>query len=179
MTLASAKNQRYQRITLIGFRGAGKTTLAKRLASLLNWRYISIDQLIEQESGIAIAELVKQKGWDTFRRIESEVIEKSAGERGIVIDCGGGVVERKENMRWLVPKSLVVWVDAPPEIIYRRLKEIGDRPLLNQKDLKADIVENYFRRLPFYRRYGMIRVDTAEQSVAEICEHILKKFKSA
>lgn len=168
-----------ERLVLIGFRGSGKTTLARQLARLLNWNYLSTDDGIAARAGCSIADFVKKEGWPPFRLIEKEVIRETAEARQAVIDCGGGVVEDPSNMEILAKNALVVWVDAPVEDIYRRLREERNRPLLSAKDLRSDLAENYRRREPLYRRCARLYVNTAETPAEECCRRILEELRAA
>jgi shikimate kinase len=167
----------YQRIVFIGYRGTGKSTLAKLLAERIGWEYISTDRLIEHASGMKISQLVNQQGWPGFRRVEKQVIQKIKEQKQVIIDCGGGVVEDTENMQNLISGSLVVWLDAALTDIYERIaSEAGERPLLSQTDLRQDIEFNYSRRLPQYNKYGKLHLNSSEKTVEEICQLILKEI---
>lgn len=157
---------------LIGFRGGGKTTLGRALAQRLGWDYVSTDAQIEAASGNTIPEIVARDGWPAFRQWERQVIAGLQDRIGAVIDCGGGVIEDARNLAALAPRSLIVWVDAAPAVILRRLRTAGDRPLLNQDNLETDIAENYRRRAPLYRQYSDLRVDTSDAPVEELCGEI-------
>ncbi len=162
------------RIVLIGFRGAGKTTIARQLADCLNWRYISTDEQVEHYAGRRIKQLVEQEGWQMFRQMEHAIINRVSREQQAVIDCGGGVVEDPENMRLLSRSSLIVWVDADISDLYQRLKSQNDRPLLSEQDLKSDIDLHYRDRESLYGHYGQIYVNTSRESTEAICQKILQ-----
>ncbi len=166
----------YQKIVLIGFRGAGKSTLAKALAEALQWDYISLDQEIEQAVGMPISRIVEQYGWEFFRKKETEMVQKYAGKQNVIIDCGGGIIENPHNMKLLTPGSFVVWVDARLEDIHTRLRQAGDRPLLNQSNPEADVEINYQRREPLYRQYAHLRVNTSVETPAQIVRRILQEI---
>ncbi|MBN2364772.1 MAG: shikimate kinase [Calditrichaeota bacterium] len=164
----------YSRIVLIGFRATGKTTLALRLGSRLRWACSSTDEMVEERTGRSISEIVKEEGWEKFRELEHQVIHELAEKTGIIIDCGGGIVEHKTNIDLLKPGALMVWVDAElSDIIQRLINNPGIRPLLNQKDPETDVQANYRKRLPLYRLYGKLRVDTSHESLDEICDRVL------
>lgn len=165
------------RIVLIGFRATGKSTIARRLSDLLRWDYFSTDREVEERSGLSIAALVKEYGWDYFRQQESFVIQKAVGKSQVIIDCGGGVVEDKKNMERLGQRALVVWVDADRDDIKNRMVNEKDlRPLLNQPDILSDIEVNYIRRIPLYRKYSRVKVNSSRQSLEDMCDEILKKL---
>ena len=162
-----------ERIVLIGFRGSGKTTIGKELSRMLKWEYISTDNLVELQINFSISDFVKKEGWPTFRRLEKEMIRRLEETMGVVIDCGGGVVEDPQNMACLEENSLIVWVDAALQDILARLQNNASRPLLNQADLQQDIEYNYRRREPFYRRYSRLRVNTSRLGLPSACEEII------
>jgi shikimate kinase len=165
------------RIVLIGFRATGKSTIARRLSDLLRWDYFSTDREVEERSGLSIAALVKEYGWKYFRQQESFVIQKAVGESQVIIDCGGGVVEDEKNMERLSHRALMVWVDSDLDDIKNRMADEKDRrPLLNQQEMQADIELNYERRLPLYRKYSRLKVNSSRQSLEKICNEILKNL---
>jgi shikimate kinase len=169
-----------QRLVLIGFRGAGKSTLAAELASRLTMEMISTDVEIERRTGTRIADFVVQNGWEEFRRIEGEVIAALPRER-VIIDCGGGVIEHPDNMRRLRENALIVWVDADVEDIITRLT--GDnnahRPLLSASSgvsMAEDTRSNYARRKPLYEQWCGVYVNTSQNSLEEASKHIIETF---
>lgn len=171
-----SKDETRNRIVLIGFRGAGKTTVGKELADLLGWKYLSTDALIIKQTGSSIADFVRENGWTAFRQVEREVIAGLKNVEQTIIDCGGGVVENQQNMEILARHSWVVWVDADIKEIYRRLGEANDRPLLERPDLMSDIESKYFSRLPLYQKYSQIKVDSSQEPVEAICQQILNEI---
>jgi shikimate kinase len=169
-------HSKINRCVFIGFRGTGKSTIGKRLVKLLSWRYISTDELVEKAAGMTIGAFVGKKGWQEFRRMESEQIISLQDASDAVIDCGGGVVENQANMKILSLNSRVIWVDAKMLDIRNRLANHQDRPLLSETDLNSDLSANYRRRLPLYQKYAEFRVNSSEHSVEEICREILKQI---
>ncbi len=167
--------RKYHRIVLIGFRATGKSTIGRRLSALLNWEYFSTDLEVQTQTGVSIAELVDEKGWQHFRRQEHHAVLAATEKSSSIIDCGGGVVEDEKNMRLLAQNSLLVWVDADITDIYRRMsRDKEQRPLLDQSDLLADIESNYERRLPLYRKYAQLRVDSSYQTLEDVCRKIME-----
>ena len=164
----------FKRIVLIGFRGTGKTTIAKQLAEMLGWPRISSDEMIEQKIGMVISDFVAKEGWPAFRKVETAVIQQISTEEQAVIDCGGGVIENPRNMAALSNQALIVWVDAGLEDIFDRLNQSGNRPLLTQGDLRQDIQTNYERRKPLYQRHSGFYVNTSKANALEVCREIVK-----
>jgi shikimate kinase len=175
----SIQTQSLSRLVLIGFRGAGKSTLAAELASRLNLGCISTDANVERRTGRSIAAFVQQHGWEKFRRMEHEVIAALPTER-VLVDCGGGVIENPDNMRLLQERSLIVWVDAEVEDIISRLAtpENAHRPLLSGASMVEDIRTNYARRKPLYEQWCGLYVNTSHSTLENITTQISKQFSN-
>ena len=119
---------------LIGPRGAGKTTLAPRLAEALGWTCIDLDQLITDQIKSEISEWVNSHGWSAFRALEREALAKSSTEKNVVIACGAGAVESVDNRTDLCgAHTLTLWLDIDPKEQERRLKDDSIRPRLEPK----------------------------------------------
>ena len=165
-----------QRITLIGYRAAGKSTIARLVAEALGWDCISSDERIETAVGMPISDYVGKNGWPAFRDAETAVLLALRSVEEAVIDCGGGVVERGENMAAVTERALVVWIDAPVEVIQRRLAAENNRPLLSHSDMTSDVLSNYTRRRPLYDAFSHLRIDTARRTPRQACEEILNEL---
>lgn len=165
-------------LIFIGFRGAGKTTLATKLAERLQRPVLSTDVLIETEVAQSISMYVQNYGWPAFRTVERRIIRDLASIEHAIIDCGGGVVEQTDVMELLSLLGSIVWVDAEPDTLYHRLKNSKDRPLLSTDDLHSDIHSNYARRKPLYERYSNLYVNTSQNTVDECMEHILNGIQA-
>jgi len=162
---------------LIGYRCVGKTTLGAALSTHLNLPVISSDSEIERKVDQPIAAFVKQNGWPPFRAIEKSVIQDLSKRVDCIVDCGGGVVENAENMQLLSANALVVWVDADRKDILQRMLGDTTRPLLSGADLKQDIEENYLRRMPLYRQYSHLHLDTSTISLEDCLAKVEQVFK--
>ncbi|MCS6808549.1 MAG: shikimate kinase [Bacteroidota bacterium] len=164
-------------LVFIGFRGTGKTTLSCYLAQQCGIHRCSTDELIVQQQGMSIAQLVAQYGWEEFRRLERLCIHKLVQQCGHIIDCGGGVVEDEGNMRLLRQNGKIIWIHAHLDDILQRLMTYDNdnqRPLLNTRLSRyEDIVQNYTRRLPLYERYAEYTVNTSHMSLEEACHHLM------
>ena len=126
-------------IILVGFMGTGKTTIATRLANRLKMSYVSTDDLIEKREKRTINEIFTKDGEDRFRDIESAVVREVSGIENAVIDAGGGVVLREENMSNFRSNGIVICLTAGEEVIMERTKKYKHRPLLNVEDPKQRI----------------------------------------
>jgi len=165
------------RIALIGYRGTGKSTIAKILAKKLNMELLELDQLIDQRAGEKIPEIVAKFGWDKFRAMETELLAEAIKKDNTVFDLGGGVVEREENRKLVKDNCLVVWLKASPDIIVKRIKDAMHRPSLTGKTFIDEVPEVLARREPLYRSIARIEIDTESQTPDQLAEMIIQKLK--
>jgi len=167
------------KLVLIGYRGTGKTEVGKGVAARLGLRYIGMDAEIERRAGMDIPEIVRRHGWEHFRDLESQLAAELGDEDNCVIDTGGGVVVREENVRHLRKNALVVWLKAEPETIARRIRSDTRRPsLTGNKSFIDEIEEVLHERLPLYRAAADISIDTEEKSVEEVIGRVVELFRT-
>jgi len=165
-------------VALIGFMGVGKSTVAAQLAERLGKRLVATDTLIVKKSGKSIPEIFREDGEIAFREMEIEVVKELAGQPGLIIDCGGGVVLNRINIDRLREQAVIIWLTTTVEVILKRIKPAGDdRPLLHGKRTISDIKTLLDFRLPFYQRAADIVIDTSELDLNQVIEIILKKLK--
>ncbi|OHD10092.1 MAG: hypothetical protein A2Y41_09195 [Spirochaetes bacterium GWB1_36_13] len=159
-----------KQIALIGYRGCGKSTVGTLLAQKLDLPFYSLDQEIEKKEAKSINQIVQEKGWDYFRKIETEVLKSFEKKEG-VLDCGGGIIEKETNRRILRKIPLVVFLKASLSVIHERLKDKTDRPsLTGSKDFLKEIQEVYERRIPLYEKtaHFIVEADEEAEDVAEM-----------
>ena len=162
-------------IVLIGFMGSGKSKIARELAERLKVEVVATDALAELREGQTIHGIFKSKGEAYFRNLESEIIKEVSLHRGIIIDCGGGVVLQKENLKLLKTNGIVFYLQATPEAIYQRIKHESHRPLLKGPDPLGCIKELYNQRLPLYNQADHI-IDANDASIEGPVVEILKRI---
>src|SRR2546427_204083 len=139
-------------IVLVGYRGTGKTSVAKILAERLKWSLISTDAEIVKKAGLSVPEIIQKRGWDYFRDVETQICQRVGKKVRTIIDTGGGVVLRKENVAALRERGRVFWLSAEVPTIMERIKHSKDRPSLTQKKSYVDEVEEVLNeRLPMYK----------------------------
>ena len=163
-------------IVLIGFMGTGKTTIATQLANKLRLRYISTDSLIEKRENRTINEIFTKEGEDYFRDVESDVIREVSSQEGLVIDTGGGVVMREENLTNLKSTGVVICLTADEEAIMARTKKYKHRPLLNVEDPKLKIRSLLAKRTPLYAKCDH-SIDTGKFTIRQVIEKIMEIVK--
>lgn len=162
-------------IVLTGMMGTGKTVVGKKLAQELNMKYISTDEMIEKDVGMSIAKIFKRKGEPYFRDVETKAIKCVAMLDNYVIDTGGGVVQRKENMEELERNGAIICLTASPEVILKRTRKTNYRPLLNVDNPVSEIKKLLKKRERFYKRCSRM-IDTSNKGIEEVVDEIMKFF---
>jgi len=158
-------------IVLIGYRATGKTTVGRHLSQKLKKPYISLDQEIVKQVGMPIAELVEKKGWEEFRKAETAIVKKASQLEGYIIDTGGGVITKKENINYLQKSGSIIWLKADLENIVDRLKKDNPRPSLTGKSFLDEVPEVLKERTPIYQKSANHIVD-ANKSILETVDQI-------
>lgn len=169
-------------IVLIGFRGTGKSTVGKLLASRLKRDFVDTDVYIEKNTGRTIKEVFAQEGEEGFRKIESDNIEVISKMENMVIAAGGGVVLKSENIRNLKSNGYLILLEATPEVIYERInqdeKTAQQRPALTNKKPYEEIKHLITKRLKLYENAVDYRIDTSYITCEEIVEKIVTALES-
>lgn len=161
-------------IVLIGYRGTGKSHVGRLLADKLSFPYVSIDKAIVLRAGMSIPDIVSQFGWPGFRDREAQEVREISVWDGIIIDTGGGVVERPENIQALRENGFLVWLKATVPTIVSRIEKGSDRPALTDgKSFTEEVAEVLERRVPLYRSAAMHEIDTDGLAPEEIAEQIV------
>jgi shikimate kinase len=147
-------------IFLVGFMGAGKTTVGRKLAEELSCAFYDLDELIEKKTKQSISHIFEEKGEERFRIMESETLKSINIKKHQVIATGGGTAMYEDNMQWMNDSGFTVYLMLHPGILFHRLaKEKKHRPLianLDDVDLFEFIVEKLKKRLLFYNQAKLI-----------------------
>ena len=148
------------RIILIGYMGAGKTTIGKTLAKQLGVPFYDLDWYIETRMRKKVKQMFDERGEEGFRIIEKNMLHEAAEFENVVIACGGGTPCFFDNMEYMVGQGDVVYLRGTPEVLFRHLKMgKGVRPLLlgkNDEELLEYIRENVRKREEFYTKANHI-----------------------
>ena len=164
-------------IVLIGMMGSGKSMIAKALAGKLKARYLSTDELIEKKTKRTIKDLVAWKGWEYFRALEHKIIAQVSKKKGVIIDCGGGVVLDMRNLDALKVNGIIFFLNAKPAVIYKRIKNDPNRPLVHVPNPLAQIRKIYKQRLPLYNQADHT-IDASDPSIEGPVAQIVLRVKS-
>lgn len=164
-------------IVLIGYRGTGKSQVGQLLGEYFERKVISIDEEIVKTAGMPIPQIVEKYGWPKFREMETEEARKLAELDQLVIDCGGGIIERPENIDILRENSQIFWLQASVETIVSRIKHDNQRPaLVEGKTFTEEVAEVLERRTPLYRAAAHHIVDTDQLDPQQVAEQVISLF---
>jgi shikimate kinase len=170
---------RISRIVLVGFMGAGKSTVGALLAQQLRWRFLDADRVLEGRAGSTIAEIFAKRGEAAFRALESEVIRELLGESGLVLALGGGAVETETVREALLntQETCVIFLEAPLEVMIARCEQqpgADIRPVLNDRER---LRSRFDSRLPHYRSAHLV-IKTESLTAEETSLHIFNAVNS-
>lgn len=169
--------QRGDAIGLIGFMGAGKSSVGRILARMTGRRRFDIDEMVAAQFGLTISEIFEKHGEEKFRDAESETLRTLADKRGAIIVTGGGIVLRSENVAALHDLGLIIHLAADEETLFQRISRRPTRPLLRTENPRATLAELLRVRLPLYRRAADLEVDTSRLTHDEVAKEILRKVE--
>ncbi len=161
-------------IALVGFMGAGKTTIAMALAKRINREFVELDSLIEREAGKSITDIFSQDGEITFRELEIKVTKDISSGRNMVIACGGGIVLNQINIDRLRKASVIVYLASSSHELFRRvINTREERPLLNVEDLESVICKLLKYRKYLYKNAADIMINTTKMAVDSVVDNIV------
>lgn len=164
-------------ISLVGLPGSGKSTVGRQLSRRLSVPFFDSDHVIEQRLGCSIREFFDREGEESFRDIESEVIESLTGGLPGVLSTGGGSVLREQNRSCLHDKTIVVYLRSTPEEVFRRLRHDRNRPLLQVADPLQRLRDLFHQRDPLYREVAHFVIETGRPSVASLVNMIMMQLE--
>ncbi|RME91216.1 MAG: shikimate kinase [Candidatus Hydrogenedentota bacterium] len=175
----------HPKIALLGFRGIGKSTIAKRLAKRWNIEVIHLDRKIEQDNQKTIHEIVEEQGWEVFRQLETkalkDVIENQTGN--VLLDTGGGIIEtaagtfNEENAQYLKDNFFCIYLYVDEDHVIKRHKMIHKNPA--RPDLDTELIEVYRRRKPWYQKASHAVVDISDCSAEEAAERVFSLVQAS
>jgi shikimate kinase len=168
-------------IFLVGFMGAGKTSVGKVLAEALGWRFFDLDQQIEAREGLSVSEIFRTHGEQGFRDREHRALRALLGELSpkapAVVALGGGAFVQAENAELLAAEGPSVFLDTPVDDLWQRCSELGEP----ERPLRTDAVA--FRALHDQRRAHYLRstlkVDTRSKTVQQVAQEVIARLDIA
>ena len=161
-------------IVLIGYRGAGKSAVSRRLAARLGRKLVSTDAEIVKRARRTIPEIVAQEGWDYFRDLESDICREFANHDQLVIDTGGGAILRAHNVQALKKNGTVFWLEASVETITKRIGRDTQRPSLTGNKSFIDEIQDVLQeRTPKYQAAADHVITTDDRSIDQLVDTLL------
>ena len=167
------------RVALVGLPGSGKSTVGRQLARRLGLDYVDSDHVIEQRLGCSIRTYFELEGEDSFREVESVVLDELTQKTGAVISTGGGSVMREINRQRLHARCQVVYLNAHPDELFRRLRHDVNRPLLQVADPLTRLRDLHALRDPLYRATAHFIIETGRPSLAMLVNMIVMQLELA
>ncbi len=172
-------------VFIVGFMGAGKSTLGKKLAAKAGLKYVDLDtevlDYLNERHALdanALSDAISKVGFDVFRAAERDVL-KFLSQTDLVVSTGGGTPCFFNNMDWMLQHGTVIFLNTPEDIIYGRLKKSdrSKRPLIKDLDdlqLRQFITEKLAERLPYYQKANIIfqpQLNEVEELLQSLSEH--------
>lgn len=168
--------RRIVNLALIGFMGAGKTSVGRLAAEQLRFDYLDTDEMIQSLTGRSITDIFKTDGEPAFRSLERQIVGELAARSRTVISTGGGLPVNPDNLASLRTHALVVCLWASPEKIWERVKNQTHRPLLHDPDPQKRIRDLLAAREPFYKQADVL-VNTDIRAVREVAQQVVHQFR--
>lgn len=160
-------------IVLIGFMGAGKSTVGRELGRLTGYRLVDVDAEIVRRQGRSIPAIFAAEGETVFRDIEADALRSLAGTGEAVIATGGGIVGREENWSAMRRLGRVVYLRTRWETLCRRLAESDGRPLAARDGDMSRVKALWLERRPLYEQADCV-VDTDDRSATEVAQAVVR-----
>ena len=162
-----------ENIFLIGFMGAGKSTVARAMKKHYGMRLIEMDEQIEYQEKMSVPKIFEVHGEPYFRKLETDLLEGLSSQENTVVSCGGGVPMRACNVEAMRKSGKVIYLSTSPQQIYERVKTSHNRPLLEGNMNVEYISDLLSQRLPKYLEAADAVVSTDGKRVEDICKEII------
>jgi len=171
MTVEEKRN-----IILCGFMATGKSSVGKRLAAKLHYRFLDMDSLIEEETGMTIPQIFSTQGEPAFRALESRMVERIAGWSGYVVATGGGTIVNPQNLETLKRCGVVISLTADIRTILLRSGKGDTRPLLQGENKSERIRQLMKQREPFYAQADIV-LDTSTLNINQVVRRLVARLQ--
>ena len=154
-------------IFFIGFSGAGKSTIARNIGKMFHRRYVDTDKMVELAMGKSVASIFDSAGEEAFRREETAALRRLKRYKSLLVSCGGGIVERPENLDLMHRMGFIVYLDGDLEDSLRQIQRFDKRPDFDGIDEAEELFEH---RRPLYSTAADCTIDIRGKSFAEVAD---------
>ena len=161
-------------ITLCGMMGSGKSAIGKILANKLNYNFIDVDKIIENEAKKTIKKIFEEDGEVYFRDLEEKITIDTLENKETIVSLGGGAIINKQIRNSIKKNSYNIYLNVDINILTKRLQFSKTRPLIYKKDLKTELINLISKRKKFYQKADLIIQN--EKNMIETAENIIKKI---
>ena len=161
-----------RRVVLVGFMGAGKSTVGPLVARLLGWGFLDMDTRIEERAGRAIADVFRDQGEPAFRALELEVAEEAASRPRLVIAAGGGAFAQPATREVLQRSAVTVWLRCDPATLLARVPADGLRPLATNRAIMRSLLTE---REPSYQLADVV-VEASEGTAESVARRVVERL---
>ena len=161
-------------ITLCGMMGSGKSAIGRILANKLNYNFIDVDKVIENEAKKTIKKIFEEDGEIYFRDLEEKITINTLENREAIVSLGGGAIINKNIRNSIKKNSYNIYLNVDVDILTKRLQFSKTRPLIYKKDLKKELINLINKRKKFYQKADLIIQN--EKNMIETADDIIKKI---
>lgn len=172
MTPVMPDDWRSRPLVLVGLMGAGKSTIGRRLAKEIGWRFVDSDEEIEAAAGCSIADIFSMHGEAIFRDLEKRVIQRLLGEASLVLATGGGAWMQEPVREMIKQKATSVWLRAELNVLTDRVSKRTHRPLLETGDKRSILDRLMQERYPVYALADLV-VDSSDGPHDRVVERVI------
>ena len=164
-------------IVLIGFMGAGKSSVGRTLARMTGLARFDTDEVVANRFGLSISEIFETHGEAKFREAETDALRELSGKGQAIIVTGGGIILRPENIELLHELGTIFYLSADEETLFARISRRTTRPLLQTANPRETLRQLLAARLPLYRGVADVEVDTSRLKHEEVARKILENLE--
>ena len=176
-TTGAKRKPKMNNLYLVGMMGSGKSVTGKKLAALLGYAFVDLDQWIEEKHRRSITEIFEKEGETFFRAQEAVLLAEACGAGPRVVATGGGTVLRPENVERMQATGKVIYLETSLGLLWHRVKSKQDRPLLKGADPKTSLASIFEARRPLYEKSADFSVNTDGQTAEKVARKILEELR--
>ncbi len=165
-------------VVLVGMMGAGKTAIGKSISALLSVKFIDLDEEISEAANMSISEIFSTYGEQFFRDKETKVLDRILNKTSIVLATGGGIFTQSKNQDIIFAKSHSIFLHCDCKLIWERIKNGKNRPLLNNCDGYDDFEQLYRKRETAYQKADIVIFNDKNYSINEMAKVTVNKYYS-